>query len=131
MPIAETESEWHRIGRAGCGFDGGDRCRQVFSDQPSVCRCDKCWRGDVTSGAPFERCTSRDHGGFVTLLVLAAIPVTGVLGINLCVMAAFTGKGYLACLGIIKACTIGGLGAWWIADIVMIANKTSYGMHFC
>ena len=91
-----------------CGFNG--HCKQINSTS-GLCFCNK---GQYTL-------VTNDLCGYTQVPTLMAFLVSffvGGCGIDRCILAR--GNGCFTCLGILKGITLGGLGIWWLVDVILI-----------
>ena len=91
-----------------CGFNG--YCKQLNTTS-GLCFCNK---GQYTL-------VNKDFCGYTQVPTLMAFLISffvGVCGIDRCILAR--GNVCFTCLGVLKAFTLGGLGIWWLIDVILI-----------
>lgn len=78
------------------------------------CHCDVCYVNDPNDDTI---CTIK----LIPILTAFLISLfVGSCGVDHCLISGCTCPGI--CIGIVKAITLGGLGIWWIIDIVFIGT---------
>jgi len=105
------ETNFNCISDNDCGNGKCELTKDVFGNiTGSDC---KCKNGYLTTSST-SYCNYKQLSGLILLLISIFV---GGCGIDRCVVAR--GNGCCICLGILKGITIGGLGIWWIVDIIL------------
>jgi hypothetical protein len=78
-----------------------------------------CQSGYITAGPSI--CSYHQLSGVVALILSIFF---GKCGVDRCFLSRGNCSGI--CIGILKACTFGGLGIWWIIDIALISCGELY-----
>ena len=114
-PFTDTECKGGDTveGSIACGSNA--EC-VAFNETLNICKCDKCYSNDPSS---LELCSVKHLPALALLLITIFV---GFCGVDHCVASGCSCPG--VCFGILKALTAGGLGIWYICDIVFAGTGT-------
>ena len=112
--LSTTNSTYQCMSNADCGNGECNVERDINGVVVgSVCDCD-----DEYITVDTDICSYHQLSGLVALLLSIFL---GGCGVDRCFISR--GNGGCICLGILKAVTLGGVGIWYIVDIVLIATE--------
>ncbi|VBB18825.1 TM2 domain-containing protein [Yasminevirus sp. GU-2018] len=110
---SSTNSTYQCVSNADCG---NGECK-VDRDINGVVIGSECECDDEYITVDTDICSYHQLSGLVALLLSIFL---GGCGVDRCFISR--GNGGCICLGILKAITLGGVGIWYIVDIVLIAT---------